>query len=134
MIYLINFLFASACLRSVYSSNAPWNYNGSTPSLESIITGRCHEFQVLNLENRLPDLTIEVHCMKFWDNFTDIFAYQDPCKFNFTDKYKDIIKAVDNGKLLKDKVKLRIFLFVYDSITFNLLYLCNSLVLLKSHY
>ena len=88
----------------VYGEYSPWNYNGSTPDLESIIKGRCSQYKVLDLDNRDPELQVRVDCNELWETFTKPFINKDPCKVNFTGAYKETFELIDNKQFYTDKV------------------------------
>ena len=67
--YIVAFFVTS--LRGV-----PWVYNGTTPGLQSIILGRCYEFKEFNHLNRMKDFSVDVPCVKVWEEFRKSFAYK----------------------------------------------------------
>ena len=85
---------------------APWCYNGTTPNLENIVKGRCSMYKVLGEDNKDLELQINFDCSDFYDTFTKAFKGKDPCKTNFTGAYDEILKFIDNGKSITDKVSL----------------------------
>ena len=85
---------------------SPWKYNGTTPSLEYIIKGRCHQYQILNPNNQDPELQVRVDCNTLWETFTKVFINKDPYKTDFTGKYDDFFKLIDNGQNYTDKVSM----------------------------
>ena len=94
----------------VYGKYSPRNFNGSTPDLEAIIKGRCHQYQELHLDNGDPELEVIVDCDELWKTFTKPFINKDPCKVNFTGAYKDTFKLIDNKQFYTDKVQLYYFI------------------------
>ncbi|XP_057313347.1 ADP-ribosyl cyclase/cyclic ADP-ribose hydrolase 1-like [Hydractinia symbiolongicarpus] len=82
----------------------PWNYNGSTPHLQELFTGRCWEYQLLDPVNREENLRVDVNCTEAWGLFRVAFATKNPCK-NLTtaDDYKMFFEKIKNTKHLSNK-------------------------------
>ena len=98
------------CLVVIHVSVAysPWNYNGTTPNLESIVKGRCTEYQVLNLDNRDPEFQVKVDCNKLWDEFTNAFKGKDPCQTNFTSAYDKVFALIENNQAYTNNVRWKL--------------------------
>lgn len=91
------------CLINTIFSYAPWQYNGTTPDIESIVKGRCSVYKVIDADNKDPELQIKFDCNTFWDTFSSVFKNKNPCKTNFTGAYGEILKFIDNGESITDK-------------------------------
>lgn len=102
-IYFLSFLFI--LIASGNSSQAPWNYNGTTPNLKKIIIGRCEIYQRLILENSKVDspLAVSIDCFQLWNVFNKTLAFKDPCQINAS-SYNEFFNFIDNGKDLNDQV------------------------------
>ena len=100
------------CLQSKVSCNAvsyePWNFNGTTPSLEIIFRGRCNQYQELNPDNRLPALSNNINCTDVWNIFSKVFEYKEQCKTKIVEKdYDKYFEEVANKKKLENQVVSR---------------------------
>jgi len=93
---ILRFLCVLLYLPAVHcTSHSPWDFNGTTPGLEYIILGRCHEYKQINELNRIAE--VDINCTKFWDKFKASFAYKDVC--NETEKdYDDLFDLMEDGK------------------------------------
>lgn len=88
----------------------PWNYNGSTPHLQELFTGRCWEYQLLDPVNREENLRVDVNCTEAWGLFRVAFASKNPCKNSTTaNDYKMFFEKIKNTKHLSNKVRFKVF-------------------------
>lgn len=117
MLYHVVLLCFAVIQASVAYS--PWNYNGTTPNLESIVKGRCTEYQVLNLDNRDPEFQVKVDCNVLWDTFTSAFKSRDPCKTNFTNAYNETFALIENNKPYTNNVRSKYNKYVISFKTFS---------------
>ncbi|XP_012555016.1 ADP-ribosyl cyclase/cyclic ADP-ribose hydrolase isoform X1 [Hydra vulgaris] len=64
---------------SIVCGMNPWEFKGTTPGIKEIILGRCAQFQQINPLNRIPELSMDVDCMKVWKLFSNSFAFKNTC-------------------------------------------------------
>lgn len=104
LVILFSLLLLQNKVSCVPVSYEPWNFNGTTPSLEIIFRGRCSQYQELNPDNRLPSLTENINCTDVWNIFSKVFEYKEQCKTKIVEKdYDEYFEKVSNKKKLVNK-------------------------------
>ena len=84
----------------------PWSWaNGTTtPDIETIVKGRCAQYQLLDAKAIEPELRVKVDCNKLWTIFTEPWANRSMCDLS-NDAYNKAIDIMDNKKSYTDKVR-----------------------------
>ncbi|XP_065670178.1 ADP-ribosyl cyclase/cyclic ADP-ribose hydrolase isoform X2 [Hydra vulgaris] len=78
--------FALLLTLSIVCGMKPYDFKGTTPGIKEIILGRCAQFQQINPLNRVPELYMDVDCMKVWKLFSNSFAFKSTCNGELKEK------------------------------------------------
>ena len=84
-IYIIISIFICFFKSSYQSCHSSTNYTGTTPNIQEIFIGRCHDF--LNVL-RINDCDIDVSkydCQRIWESFSSPIIGKEPCSLRMSD-------------------------------------------------
>ena len=76
----------------------------TTPGLQSIVMGRCYQYQEYSSVNHLRGFSVSINCTKVWEKFHSSFAYKDICDISDKD-YDGLFALLKKTKEKSNKVK-----------------------------